>query len=50
MVEKVKKEVNTKIPNYVHLQIIHTANIKQEQKYENRNRNYDYNFNPYSCK
>ena len=49
MVES-KKDFNLKIPNYVHEQIIHTANIKQEKKYENVNKKYDYTFNPYKCK
>ena len=45
-----KKNVEAKPINYVHQQIIHTGNIKQELKYESKNKKYDYSFNPYRCK
>lgn len=45
-----KKNVDVKPINYVHQQIIHAGNIKQELKYENKNKKYDYTFNPYRCK
>lgn len=45
-----KKNVDAKPINYVHQQIIHAGNIRQELKYENKNKKYDYTFNPYRCK
>lgn len=44
------KNIEPKIVNYVHLQIIHAETIKHENKYENRNKKYGYTFNPYCCK
>lgn len=36
--------------NYVHRQIIHTANIRKEKNYETKNFKYDYTLSPYTCK
>ena len=35
--------------NYVHKQIIHSANIEKEKKYENVNRKLDFTLSPYTC-
>lgn len=36
--------------NHVHKQIIHSENIKKENKYENVNKNLNFNLSPYTCK
>lgn len=36
--------------NYVHKQIIHSANISKEKKYETKNQKLEYTFSPYTCK
>ena len=50
MVENKPMSYDKPTTNYVHQQIIHSANIGKEKKYENVNRKLDYTLSPYTCK